>query len=409
MKICVVHDWLPLFSGAEEVLRGIMETIGPSDLYTLFDFLNNENRSRIGARLVIKSYLNSLPYCKSYYRWTFPFCPAAIESFDLSEYELVISSSAAFSKGVIVHPHQRHISYVHSPVRYAWDQSFQYLAGTSLARGVPGLVLRVLLHNLRIWDTRTSNGPDILIANSTSVQRRIEQTYGRSSIILFPPVELDDFPMCNDKDDYFVVASRLVPYKRIDLVVNAFTQMPNQRLIVVGDGPEMKRLQSSAGSNITLTGHVSRPKLSKIVSRARAFVFAGYEDFGIALAEAQAAGTPLLAYKYGGAVDIIRTGENPTGLFFDEQSVEAIKDAVQRFLSQERLFVPQACNENARRFSRHNFSSRLTEIIDMAIDPCFNRNWVPFKSAAVGGLNDRVPSHRNQTLTARAPDIKMSK
>lgn len=402
MSICVVHDWLPLFGGAEEVVSAIMQTIGSSDLYTIFDFLDDEDRRRIGAAKIFTSYLNKLPYCDFYYRWTFPLCPAAIESFDLSEYALVISSSAAFSKGVIVHPHQRHISYVHSPIRYAWDQSFQYLGATSLAKGPSGAVLRMLLHYLRVWDTRTANGPDILLANSTAVKRRIEQVYGRSSIVLPPPVQLPDFPICCDKDDYFVVASRLVPYKRIDLIVDAFTQMPVHRLVVVGDGPEMKRIRSRAGPNIVLKGHVSRMELSKTVGHARAFIFAAYEDFGIALVEAQAAGTPIIAYKYGGAADIVRAdvGKDPTGLFFGEQSVEAIKDGVQRFIALEGHFRPQACSENAKRFSRGNFSSRLKEIIDMALDPNFDRNCavpLPIRRSTRGG---HIGLTREATLTA---------
>jgi glycosyltransferase involved in cell wall biosynthesis len=376
MKIGVVHDWLPLYGGAEHVVSAIMQTVGPADLYTIFDFLSVEDRERIGADHIITSYLNRLPLCKNYYRWTFPFCPTAIESFDLSEYDLVLSSSAAFAKGVIVHPHQHHIAYVHSSIRYAWDQTFEYMDSTSLSRGLSGALLRLVLHNLRMWDTRTANGPDVLVANSTTVQRRIEQVYGRFSIVLPPPVDTVNFPMCSDKDDYFVVASRLVSYKRIDLIVDAFKEMPNRRLLVLGDGPEMKRLKLHAGPNVMIKGHVSRKELVDVVSHAKAFIFASYEDFGIVMAEAQAAGTPVLAFQRGGALDIVRTDktECPTGMFFAEQSTGAIKDVVERFILQQGFFTPQACSENARRFSIENFCSRLTEIIDVTLDPYFNRD-----------------------------------
>jgi glycosyltransferase involved in cell wall biosynthesis len=376
MKIGVVHDWLPLYGGAEHVVSAIMQTVGPTDLYTLFDFLSVEDRKRIGADRIITSYLNRLPFCQDYYRWTFPFCPMAIENFDMSEYDLVLTSSAAFAKGVIVHPHQRHIAYVHSSIRYAWDQTFEYMDGTSLSRGFRGALLRLLLHNLRTWDTRTSNGPDVLVANSTTVQRRIEQVYGRFSIVLPPPVDIVNFPMCNDRDDYFVVASRLVFYKRIDLIVDAFKEMPSRRLVVLGDGPEMKRLKLRAGPNVMIKGHVSRKELVDVVSHAKAFIFASYEDFGIVMAEAQAAGTPVLAFQRGGALDIVRTSKIgcPTGMFFVEQSIGAIKDVVERFILQQSSFTPQACSENAMRFSKENFCSKLTAIIDVTLDPYFNRD-----------------------------------
>jgi glycosyltransferase involved in cell wall biosynthesis len=236
--------------------------------------------------------------------------------------------------------------------------------------------LRLLLHDLRMWDTRTSNGPDLLIANSTTVQRRIEQVYGRSSIVLPPPVDTVNFPMCSDKDDYFVVASRLVSYKRIDLIVDAFKAMPSRRLVVLGDGPEMKRLKLRAGPNVMIKGHVSRKELVDVVSHAKAFVFASYEDFGIVMAEAQAAGTPVLAFQRGGALDIVRTSkpECPTGMFFAEQTAEAIKDVVERFILQQSFFTPEACSENARRFSTENFCSKLAEIIDVTLDPNFKRD-----------------------------------
>ncbi len=376
MQVALVHDWLPLFSGAEQVVAQIMRATGPSDLYTLFDFLTTEDRDRIGAKRVVASYLNGLPLCQRYYRWTFPLCPMAIESFDLSKYDLVVSSSAAFAKGVIIHPHQRHIAYIHTNVRYAWDQTFEYMASTPLSRSPLRPLLLMLLHKLRIWDSRTANGPDVLLANSSTVKRRIEQVYGRRAFVLPPPVSLEDFPLCVDKDDYFVVASRLVPYKRIDLIVDAFALMPTRKLVVVGDGPELAKLKSRATPNVIFKGHVSRSELIKSISRAKAFIFAAYEDFGIVMVEAQAAGTPVIAFHHGGARDIVVTGNGfgpQTGLLFAQQTVECIKQTVEDFIATQAEFSPYACHDNAKRFSAQSFRNQFEKIIQVTMSPNFRR------------------------------------
>lgn len=377
-NIAVVHDWLPVFSGAEQVLKEIMLTVGPQDLYTLFDFLGDADHRQIGAKRIVTSYLDRFPLRDRYYRYTFPFCPAAIESFDLSDYDLVISSSAAFAKGVIVHPHQRHIAYVHTPARYAWDQTFEYLRRTPLSRLPFGPLLRKALFNLRLWDARTAHGPDILLANSTAVQRRIEQVYGRKSLVLAPPVDTDKFGFSPEKDDYFVVASRLVPYKRIDLVVAAFAQMPNRKLIVCGDGPEMSVLKSLAAPNVTFAGHLPRADLIRTIQRAKALVYAGYEDFGIVLAEAQSAGTPVIAYGRGGARDIVTPlGESrPTGHLFDEQTISSLIDGVETFVGRSHEISPEACRDRALLFSADKFRERLARIVDHALSPDFRRDSV---------------------------------
>jgi glycosyltransferase involved in cell wall biosynthesis len=401
MKIAVVHDWLPVFGGAEQVLAEIIRTVGPTDLYTLFDFLCAEDRVKLGAREIFTSYLNKLPSCEKYYRWTFPICPAAIESFDLSRYDLVVSSSAAFAKGVIVHPHQRHIAYVHTSVRYAWDQTYEYASATTLSRPPFGILLQLILHRLRIWDTRTAHSADVLLANSSTVKRRIEQVYGRNAIILPPPVDIESFPLCTDKENYFVVVSRLVPYKRIDLVIEAFAQMPGLRLVVVGDGPEICRLKSRAGQNVAFTGHVGRADLVEIVRRARAFVFAAYEDFGIAMVEAQAAGTPVIAFHRGGSRDIVVTSEHgpPTGVLFNGQNAAAVKDAIERFCATSKTFSPQSCRANAERFSAANFRLNLSKIINEVLDPDFCRGGLSDLKSFRDGAVLQIP-----TTPAMAPD-----
>lgn len=385
MKTAIAHDWLPVYSGAEQVLTQMMKVVGPADLYTLYEFLSEADRRKLGAAQIITSYLNRLPFKKQIYRHTFPLCPAAMESFDLSAYDLILSSSAAFAKGVIVHPHQRHVAYVHTPPRYAWDQTFEYLSRSSLAKPPLGIILRNSLHRLRIWDARTAHGPDVLLANSTVVRRRIEQIYGRDSIVVHPPVDVSRFPLCEEKDDYFVVASRLVPYKRIDLVVDAFRQMPDKRLIVVGDGPEMGKLRAIAGSNVIFKGHVPRDELIETIRRARAFIFAAYEDFGIVMAEAQAAGTPVIAYHRGGAEDIVSPLGRPkaTGVLFEEQESSAIVEAVRHFIDRAGEIRPSDCYEKALGFSNEAFRQRLGRIIDLTMDKSFRRD-------AIGRLEARI-------------------
>jgi glycosyltransferase involved in cell wall biosynthesis len=375
MKVALVHDWLPVFSGAERVLSEIMGVVGASDLFTLYDFLDDQERAAIGARNIHTSHLNRLPFVERYYRWTFPFCPQAIEAFNLSAYDLVISSSAAFAKGVIAHPHQKHIAYVHTAVRYAWDQTYEYLSQTPLARFPAGFVLRRLLHGLRIWDARTAHSADLFVANSSIVKRRIEQIYGRPAVVIEPPVDVAEISLVNRKDDYFVVASRLVPYKRIDLVVRAFSEMPSLRLVVVGDGPEMPRLRALAGKNVTFTGYLPRAALVETIQKARAFVFAAYEDFGIVLAEAQAAGTPVVAFGRGGAADIVRPLERdaPTGILFAEQSVNATRQAVELFCREERRISPSACRKNVERFAPANFRRRFHALMEEVMQPEFSR------------------------------------
>lgn len=378
-KTAVVHDWLPVFSGAEQVLTEMLTTLRPADLFTLFDLLSAEDRARLGPVRITQSYLAKLPGLKRYYRWTFPFGPGAIESFDLSGYDLVVSSSAAFAKGVIVHPHQKHVAYVHTPIRYAWDQTFEYLAATPLAGFPTGPILNHILHRLRVWDARTAHGPDLMVANSNVVKRRIEQIYGRTSLVVHPPVRLSNFPVCRDKDDYFFVASRLVPYKRLDLIVKAFAEMPHQRLVIAGDGPQMSRLRALATPNVEFKGHVTHPDLVKLMQHAQAFVFAGYEDFGIVMAEAQAAGTPLIAFRRGGAEDIVVPfgSPDPTGILFDRQDSACIVDAVTRFIQHRAEITPQACRRNAENFSSEMFRERFQAVAAWMTDPSFRRDTWP--------------------------------
>jgi glycosyltransferase involved in cell wall biosynthesis len=265
---------------------------------------------------------------------------------------------------VLTRPDQPHLCYVHSPIRYAWDEQFSYLSQTGMGYGPKAVLFRWLLHKLRTWDTRTAHGPDLMLANSSYVRARIKRIYGRDARVVHPPVAIDDLPFAADKDDYYVTASFLAPYKRTDLVIAAFNAMPSRRLLVVGEGQQSKALRAIAGPNVTFTGYLPREAYVRAVADARALVFAGCEDFGIALAEAQACGTPLIAFGRGGACDIVHplgAAAEPTGILFARQAVDAIRDAVANFETHTRSISPAACRQNAIRFSTPRFHREIAE------------------------------------------------
>jgi glycosyltransferase involved in cell wall biosynthesis len=300
---------------------------------------------------------------RRFYRHLFFACPFLIEQFDVTSYDAVISSSAAFARGVLTRPDQPHLCYVHSPVRYAWDEQFSYLAQAGLGFGPKGLLYRYMLHRLRNWDVRTAHGPDLMVANSRYVRGRIRRVYGRDAKVIHPPVDTDDMPFREVKDDYFVAASFLAPYKRTDLVIEAFNQMPNKRLLVVGEGQQSARLRNLAGRNVTFSGYLPRTEYVEAIANAKAMVFAGCEDFGIALAEAQACGTPLIAFGRGGACDIVRAlgvAKDPTGVLFADQSVPELLEAVETFERHSDAISSAACQRNAARFSAARFDREIS-------------------------------------------------
>ncbi len=372
MSAAIVHDWCPSFRGGERVLSEICQMLPSAPVYTLFDFLPDAVKEEHFSGTAFRTSLaNSLPWVSHYYRALFFACPFLMEQIDVTQYDLVISSSAAFARGVITRPDQPHLCYVHSPARYAWDEQFAYIQQGKLGYGPKGLLFRYFLHNLRTWDIRTSNNPDLMAANSNYIRKRIRRIYGRDAIVIHPPVEISEFPFEETKDDYYVTASFLAPYKRTDLVISAFNGMPSKRLVVVGEGQQSKRLRALAGPNVVFTGYLSRSDYVKTIANARALVFAGCEDFGIALAEAQAAGTPLIAFHRGGASDIVRpldVASRPTGVLFQTQSVNAIQEAVSYFEDRAFLISPAACHENARRFAPDRFRREFAAAIDRAVE-----------------------------------------
>ena len=369
MRVAIVHEWLDTYAGSERVLEQILACYPSADLYSIVDFLPEDKRSFLGGRRPTTSFIQRLPGARRHFRQYLSLMPLAVEQFDLSGYDLVVSSSHAVAKGVLTGPDQCHVSYVHSPMRYAWDMQSQYLRESGLDKGAKSWLARWMLHRLRLWDCRTAFGVDQFIANSRFIGRRIRKVYGRDAEIVPPPVDMRTFQPRYDKENFYVTASRMVPYKRIDLVVDAFAQMPDRRLVVIGDGPEMAKIRAKAGPNVTLLGYQDNAVMADHLRRARAFVFAAEEDFGILPVEAQACGTPVIAYGRGGVLDSVRglDGDDPTGLFFTEQSAESIADAVRMFEHCAGQIRPEACRRNAETFAPDVFRARLTAVVDRAM------------------------------------------
>lgn len=367
MKIAIVHDWLVTYAGAERVLEQMLICFPQADVFSTVDFLDNQQRVFLQGKHANTSFIQRLPWAKSKYRSYLLLMPLAVEQLDVSAYDVVISSSHAVAKGVLVGPDQLHVCMCYSPIRYAWDMQHQYLKESGLDVGIKGCLARWLLHKIRLWDVRTANGVDQFIAVSKFIERRIQKTYRRDSVVIYPPVDIASFEVQESKDDFYLTASRMVPYKKIPLIVQAFAMMPDKKLVVVGDGPDFDKVKSLAGPNVKLLGYQSTEVLKDHMQRAKAFVFAAEEDFGIAPLEAQACGTPVIAFGKGGALETIRCQNepSPTGLFFYEQSVNSILEAVSLFEGEYASRIsPQACRDNAERFSQQRFRLQFKELIE---------------------------------------------
>ncbi|PHA56121.1 glycosyl transferase family 1 [Bacillus wiedmannii] len=366
MKIAIVHDWLVTYAGAEKVLEQMLEVFPEADLFSLVDFLDEKERGVIKNKEVSTTFVQKLPFAKKKYRNYLPLMPLAIEQLDLSKYDVILSSSHAVAKGVLTGPDQLHISYVHSPIRYAWDLQHQYLKEANLEKGLKGLLTKSILHKIRNWDYRTANGVDYFIGNSRFIGRRIWKVYRRESEVIYPPVDISAFTLHEQKEDFYMTASRMVPYKKIDLIVEAFAHMPDKKLIVIGDGPDFEKIKAKAKSNVQLLGYQSFEVLKSHMQRAKAFVFAAEEDFGITPVEAQACGTPVITYGKGGATETVLdlNYEKPTGLFFKEQTVESIVEKVNEFEKSYDKFIPSNCRENAIRFSPERFREEIRSIVE---------------------------------------------
>ena len=392
MKVALIHDWLVVNGGAEKVLEQILIQYPNADIFTLVDFLPEEERGWLNNAKVTTSFIQKLPFAKTKYRNYFPLFPIAIEQFDLSDYDLVISSSYSVAKGVITGPDQVHISYCHSPARYAWDLQAQYLKESAIERGLKSIIARYFLHKFRIWDVRTSNGVDEFIANSGFIKKRIYKCYRREALLVYPPVDVERFQVCKEKDDYYLAASRLVPYKRIDLIVEAFTHMPDKKLKVIGDGPDMSKIKNIAKNapNIEILGYQSNEAMVTHMQKAKAFVFAAEEDFGIVPVEAQACGTPVIAYGKGGCLETVRNGV--TGMHFQEQTSASIQAAVNRFETLSDNLNVEDIRANAERFSNTTFRKNIHSVVTRN-SQMLSDHVEPFDSTMVStSLLDKVQS-----------------
>lgn len=372
-RIALVHDWIPLIAGAERVLQQMAHCTPGSDIFTLFNFLPEEvTREFFGADHRIQtSGLNDLPLVEQYYRFLLLQSTRAIEAFDLTEHDVVLSSSAALAKGVITGPGQLHVSYVHSPARYAWDLTHEYIAtvGGTLG-GLKRAVAREMMHRFRLWDMRTAQSVDHYLANSQFIARRIWKIYRREAQVIYPPVNTGNFvPGTASRGDHFVTASRLVPYKRVEMIVEAFNRRPDLRLRVIGDGPDMKKIRQIAGSNIEILGHVPFEQLIAEFQTARALVFAALEDFGIVPVEAQACGTPVVCLGKGGTAETVRPlgSSGATGVWFEDQTVESLVAAIDMFVEGEGDIRAEDCIANAASFGEERFRQQYSDCVNSLI------------------------------------------
>ncbi len=369
MRVAIVHDWLYTLGGAERVLRSILRCYPGADVFTLFDVLPPADRAWIGYDRSITSFMQRLPGISRRHRAYLPLMPLAIEQLDLSPYDLVISSSYAVAKGILTGPDQVHVSYVHSPMRYAWDLQHQYLRESKLNGGLRGAVARLILHYMRIWDTRTAPGVTAFIANSAFIARRIGKAYGREAEVIYPPVDVPAQSPKWQRGSHFLVASRLVAYKNVRAVVEAFAALPDQQLIVAGTGPEEARLRAIAGPNVTFAGFVTDAELRKLMGTSRAFIFAGEEDFGIIPVEAQGEGAPVLALGRGGAREtIVVDGPARTGMFFDDAEPGTIAVTIRDFLAAGDVFHADDCHAQALRFTTTLFERRFSAFVQAEMD-----------------------------------------
>jgi glycosyltransferase involved in cell wall biosynthesis len=373
MEIAFVHEWLDSYAGSEQVIEQMLRVFTKADLFTLVDHLADDQRGFLQGCRVQTSFIQRLPFSRRKFRGYLPLMPLAVEQFDLSPYELVVSSNHAVAKGVLTREDQLHLCYVHTPVRYAWDLYHQAIK--DVKRGPKNWMARIVLHYLRLWDQVAASRVDAYAANSHYVARRIWKTYRRRAEVIYPPVDVERFAVEHTKDNFYVTVSRLVPYKNVGLIVEAFRRMPDKQLVVIGDGPEYATLAKDAPANIRLLGRQSAEVVNQHLMSARAFVFAADEDFGISPVEAQACGTPVIAYGHGGSTETVVDGR--TGLLFPEQTAESIVTAVEEFENCPQAFDAGAIRAHAEQFSSERFRRQFDDFVERKLDKMHQRGPAP--------------------------------
>ena len=352
-RVAIVHDWLNGMRGGERTLEAVLELFPAAHIFTLL-LDRGKISPAIGSRRIVTSFIQHLPLAQSRYRYFLPLFPMAAESFDLSGYDLVISTSHCVAKGARCSREALHICYCFSPMRYVWVFQEDYFGESKLKE----VMLRPLLSRLKRWDRRSCDRVDCFVAISRTVAKRIARFYGRESEVIFPPVDTDFFIPGGRQGDFFLVVSALVPYKKVDLVIEAFNEL-KLPLVIIGDGPEYRKLRRMAANTVCFRGWVTDEEVREAYQGCRALVFAGVEDFGLAPVEAQACGRPVIAFGEGGVTESVQDGV--TGTLFRQQSVDSLMGAVRAF--QGRTFEGARLRENSLRFSRKVFKRRLMEYI----------------------------------------------
>lgn len=365
MKIAIVHEWFVDYAGSERVVEQLLQVYPQADLFAVIDFMPEHLRKHIQHKKPTTTFIQKLPFAQKHYRNYLALMPLAIEQLDVSAYDVVISSSHAVAKGIITHAGQVHVCYCHSPIRYAWDLYHQYLRESGLNKGLKGFVAKCMLHYVRMWDYTTANRPDHFIANSAYIARRIKKVYNREATVIFPPVDVNSFTLTPAKEDFYLTASRLVPYKKVDLIVETFAQMPHKKLVVIGDGPDLNKVKAKATANAQVLGYQPFDVLKDYMQRAKAFIFAAEEDFGIIPVEAQACGTPVIAFGKGGACETVVHGK--TGILYQEQTIPALSAALQEFEQSNLEFEPAAIRKHAEKFSIETFKAAMSTFISQHV------------------------------------------
>lgn len=362
MKKALIHEWFVEYAGSERCIESFLNIWNDFDLYSLVSYPDSEIQGKVlKNKPVNTSFIQRLPWSEKKFRNYLPFFPMAIEQFDLTGYDLVLSSSHAVAKGVLTTQNQLHICYCHTPIRYAWDLYHEYLRNAGLEKGLKAMVVKMALHKIRQWDLVSCNRVDHFIANSKYIAGRIKKTYNREADVIYPPVDTHLFPLETNKEEYYLTASRFVPYKKVELIVEAFSQMPDKKLLVIGDGSNKKLIESKAGRNIELLGYLPSNKLKDYMRKAKAFVFAAEEDFGITVVEAASCGTPVIALNKGGTAETVIDGFN--GIHFSEQKPSSIADAVKRF-EQVKEFDYEKIHRFAEQFSRSIFEDKIKAYVE---------------------------------------------
>jgi glycosyltransferase involved in cell wall biosynthesis len=370
MKVALVHDWLETWGGGENVLVELLAVFPGADVFALVDFLAPEDRARLGGATITASWMQSMPGARRWFRHAAVAYPQVMETFDLRGYDLIVSVSHAIAKGVRKRAGQVHVCYCNSPARFAWGMIDVYRARAAAGSRVLARGADLLLARFRRWDLRASRNVDRFIANSQNIADAIEKVYGRHADVVYPPVHVDRFAApAEGPRTHYVTLSRLVPYKRIDLIVEAFRRLPHLGLRVIGDGPDRARLEGGRPANVEFLGRIPDGQVATELASARAFVFAAEEDFGIAPLEAQAAGTPVIAYGKGGVLETVRGPDapNPTGSFFPEQTAESLAQAIERFDADADRYDAAACRDNAARFAPDRFRAAIRTAIASAM------------------------------------------